>query len=287
MKAMIVDVTINNFQETVMQNSNRLPVLVHFWSPTNDESKLANEILEKLAHEMAGKFILAKVNYNQQHDLVQKLSVPQPPFYKIIKDANIVTESAGLLSEAAYRSLIKATTVEDPSENLRKQAAQAFANGQFDQAVELLGDAARENPNNFKVHLDLVQLYIHTDQLGQAHDLFEKLPEEAQKDPQGSYIKGYLFFSGIAPKPEEIPALQAVLADTPEDSKALYQLAAVLVLNGQMENAFQSLFKLFNSDRDYEEGLPQKTIVQLFEMLSGSQPELVISYRRKFQSLLY
>lgn len=287
MQAMIVDVTINNFQEMVMQNSSRLPVLINFWSPTNEQSKLANTILEKLAQEMAGKFILAKINYDQQHELAQKLSAPTPPFYKLIKDANIVTESEGLFSEDAYRSLLRANIIEDPSETLRKQAAQAFAQGQLDQAIQLLGEAARENPENFKVHLDLVQLYLHSDQLEQATELFSKLPEAAHKDPQGLYIKGLLYFSNLAQKAPDVESIQATLAEDANSCDALFNLTAYLVLNGQMENAIQTLFKLFTIDRSYQEGLPQKTIIQLFDMLSASQPELVTHYRRKFQSLLY
>ncbi|GKT11060.1 MAG: putative thioredoxin [Thiomicrorhabdus sp.] len=287
MQAMIIDVTINNFQEMVMQNSKQHPVLINFWSPTNEQSKLANTILEKLAHEMAGKFILVKINYDQQHELVQKLAVPKPPFYKVIKDGNITTESEGLLSEDAYRSLLNNLITEDPSENLRKQAAQAFAQGQFDQAVALLGNAARENPNNFKVHLDLVQLYLHSDQLEQAKDLFTKLPESAQKDPQGLYIKGILYFSEVAQKAPDVEQIQTTLSQDSNNCDALFNLTAILVLNGQMENALQTLFKLFNLDRSYQEGLPQKTIIKVFDMLSGSQADLVTSYRRKFQSLLY
>jgi len=287
MQAMIVDVTINNFQEMVMQNSKRLPVLINFWSPTNEQSKLANTILEKLAHELAGQFILAKINFDQQHDLVSKLSVPSPPFYKLIQNADIITEARGLQSEDDYRALLNSNITEDASETLRKQAAQAFSQGQFDEAVQCLGDAVRENPNNFKVHLDLVQLYLHTDQLEQANELFAKLPENAQKDPQGLYIKGILYFSEVAQSAPDITHIQTVLANNANDSEALLHLTAYLVLNGQMESAIQTLFKLFTADRTYREGLPQKTIIQLFDMLSGSQPELVSAYRRKFQSLLY
>ena len=287
MQAMIVDVTINNFQEMVMQNSKQLPVLINFWNPTNPESMQANAILEKLAQEMAGKFILAKINFDQQQDLAQKLSVPSVPFYKVIKDGSIATEFEGLLSESAYRSLLNAQIEEDASETLRKKAAQAFTQGQFDQAVEYLGDAARENPNNFKVHLDLIQLYLHTDQLEQANELFSKLPEAAQKDPQGLYIKGVLHFTEVVNNAPPVESIQAALVENPSECDALYHLAAILVINGQMENALQSLFKLFTADRGYQEGLPQKTIIKLFDMLAGTQPELVTAYRRKFQSLLY
>lgn len=286
-QAMIVDVSVNNIQEMVIQNSNRLPVVINFWSHSNEQSKLANTILEKLAVEMAGKFILAKINFDKESVIIEKFGVTSVPFYKVVKNGEIVTEGPGLLSEAAYRSLLNATVTEEPSEVLRKQAAQAFSEGQYDETVRLLGEAAQTNPNNFKIHLDLVQLYLHTDQLEQAKELFSKLPEEAQKDKQGQYIQGILYFTEIIMAAPEVPVIQANLVENPADCDALFYLAGYLVLNGKYENAFQTLFKLFSTDRSYQEGTPQKAIITVFNMLSGSEPELVVNYRKKFQSLLY
>lgn len=284
---MIVDVTLANVQEMVMQNSKRFTVVISFWSSLNEQSKLANTILEKIATEKAGEFILAKINIDREKDITEKFGVTDVPFYKVVKNSEIVTEGAGLLSEADYRSLVNANVQEEQSEVLRKQATQAFAQGQFDQAIQLLGQASQENPNNFKVHLDLVQMYLHTGHLDKANDLLKKLPEEAQNSPQGKQVEGVLYFSQVVEEFPDIQKIQATLAENPEDLDALYGLAGFLILNGQPENALQSLFKLFSLDRNYRDGLPQKTILKAFEMLSGPAPELVTMYRRKFQSLLY
>lgn len=286
-QAMIVDINMNNVQEMVIQNSKRLPVILSFWEPLNEQSKLANTILEKLAAEFAGKFILAKVNAGQQTELVEKFSLPGVPFYKLVKNGDIVTELSGLQSEQHYRDLLNSNITEDPSEVLRKQANQAFAEGQFDQAIALLGEAAQANANNYQIHLDLVQMYLHTGHLEKAQNLFEKLPEEAQQDPKGKELDGVLFFSAAIQDIPDLQSIQATLADNPNDCDALYQLAGLLMLNGQAENALQTLFKLFTADRTYQDGLPQKSIIKAFEMLTAKAPELVTIYRRKFQSLLY
>jgi len=287
MQPMIVDVTLANFQEMIMQNSKRFPVVVSFWSSLNEQSKLANTILEKIAAEKAGEFILAKINIDREKDITEKFGVTNVPFYKVVKNNEILTEGAGLQTEAAYRSLVNAQVEEEPSEQLRKQATQAFSQGEFDDAVTLLGEAAKANPNNFKVHLDLVQMYLHTGHLDKATDLLRKLPEEAQNSPQGKQVDGVLYFSEVVEQSPDIKIIQTTLAQNPNDSDALFGLAGFLMLNGQPENALQSLFKLFTLDRSYQEGLPQKTILKAFEMLSGPAPELVTTYRKKFQSLLY
>jgi len=284
---MIVDVTLANVQEMVMQNSKRFPVVINFWSSLNEQSKLANTLLEKIATERAGEFILAKINIDREKDITEKFGVTEVPFYKVVKNNDIVTEGAGLLTEAAYRSLVEANVQEEPSEQLRKQATQAFAQGEFDLAVKLLGEAAQANPNNFKVHLDLVQMYLHTGHLDKASNLLQKLPEEAQNSPQGKQVNGVIYFTEVVNQSPSIEQIQHALAQNPNDTDALFGLAGFLMLNGQSENALQTLFKLFTLDRGYQDSLPQKTILKAFEMLSGPAPELVTMYRRKFQSLLY
>lgn len=286
-QAMIVDVNINNVQEMVMQNSKRFPVVISFWSPLNEQSKLANTILEKIAAEKAGEFILAKINIAQEKNIAEKFNVQNAPFYKVVKNNDIITEGAGLLSEAEYRSIVNDNIQEEESELLRKQATQAFAQGQFDQAIKLLGEASQSNPNNFKVHLDLVQMYLHTGHLEKAADLLKKLPEEAQNSPQGKEVDGIIYFSEMIENAPDIEAVQAVLAENPDDPQALISLAGYLILNRHSENALMALLKSFASDRDYQDNLARKSLLKAFEMLSGPAPELVTIYRRKFQSLLY
>ncbi|WP_172959680.1 tetratricopeptide repeat protein [Thiomicrorhabdus aquaedulcis] len=297
--AMIADINDSNFQELVMRNSQRFVVLVHFWSALNPQSLLANTLLEKLAHQFAGQFILAKINVEQQRALAQKLGVSDVPFYKLVKDGKMITENAGLLPEAAYRSLLTHNITQEPSEVLRLQATEAFAQGQFDQAVQLLGDAARENPNNFKIHLDLVAMYLHTDHLENAQNLFEKLPQVAQDDPKGKFLRGLLVFSGLVKDAPSIETLQARLAQQPnthgngntsanqDDPEALYYLAGYLMVNAQYQNALQCLFKLFSVNRAYLDGAPQKLILTALDMLAADYPDLIIQSRRKFQSLLF
>lgn len=286
-EAMIVDVTMNNIQEMVMQNSTRLPVLVSFWSPLNEESRQANQILEKLAAEFAGQFILAKINAAQQTEIAEKFNLPGMPFFKVVRNKDILTEQQGLFSEVDYRQLIESIVEVSESETLRKEAKAAFAAGEIDQAIALLGQAAEAEPSNFKVHLDLVMMYLNTGHLAKAQNLFEKLPEEAQQDKLGLEISGVLFFSDLIEGADDLPSVQAALAENPNNCAALMTLSGYLFLNGQAENGMNTLFRVFTLDRQFQEGLPQKAILKAFDMLTAQAPEFVIQTRRKFQSLLY
>lgn len=286
-QAMIVDINLGNVQEMVLQNSKRLPVALVFWSAKNEQSRLIVTILEKLAKEMSGEFILGKVNVDLEPKIVEQLGNPQAPFFKLIKNGDIAVDQAGLQTEQFYRDTLKQNQEKDPSEELRDLAKEAFHQGNLDQAIQLLGEAAKANANNYKIHLDLVQMYIQTGHIEKARDLFVKLPEQAQQDPLGKELDGFIFFSALIEDAPDLTDIQQTLTENPDDCHTLLVFSGILMLNGQAENALQTLIKLFMVDRSYGEGIAQKAILKGFEMLTAKAPELVTMYRRKFQNLLY
>lgn len=173
------------------------------------------------------------------------------------------------------------------SEDLRQQAQNAFIQGDMAQAMELIQKASQTEPTNFKIHLDLVQMYIQTGHLDKAQDLFNKLPDEAKESEEGKPLAGFLTFANSAQQAGDIQEIQKTLQENPNDPAALYGFASILVIHHEYEKALQTLLKLFSVAREYKEGLAQKSLIQLFEQLNSSQPELVKAYRRKLQNLLY
>lgn len=285
-EAYITDITTENFTE-ILNHSSNIPVLMHFWEPLNETSQQVNALLEKLASEFAGQFILAKIHAGQHPELASRSGVSEVPYYKLVFKGEILSEQAGMQTESEYRALLEPHLVKDPSEQLREQAQLAFANGQIDEAIKLIGEAAKTNPNNFRVHLDLVQMYLLTGHLDKANNLFEKLPEEAHQSSEGKRLKGILIFSEIADTSADIESIQRTLQQDPNQPDALYGLAAYLALHNHPEKAMQTLLKLFQIDRTYQEGAPQKALIALFNMLSDSHPQLVSTGRRQLQGLLY
>ena len=76
------------------------------------------------------------------------------------------------------------------------------------------------------------------------------------------------------------------LAKNPQDDEAVYQLAIQQLARQQYDAALDALLKLFIRNRSYSEGLPHKTLLQVFELLGNDHP-LVTTYRRKLFAALY
>jgi len=84
----------------------------------------------------------------------------------------------------------------------------------------------------------------------------------------------------------DLADLKARLAKDPQDDEAVYQLAIQQLARQQYDAALDALLKLFIRNRSYNEGLPHKTLLQVFELLGNDHP-LVSTYRRKLFAALY
>lgn len=284
---MIIDVTKENFQQMVVENSMQLPVLIDFWAPGCEPCKQVMPMLEKLAQDYAGRFILAKINTEEQQEIAEHFQIKGIPHFKIIHQGKVAKELQGALPITDFEEALQPYLKPDESEDLREQAKQAFINGQYDEATALLGQAAQANPNNYKVHLDLVQMYMHTGHMDKAKDLFQKLPEEAQTSPEGKSLDGLMYFAELVESAPSIEEIQQTLQEDPNNPDALYAISGYLMLNQKPEQAMQSLLKLFQVNRSFKEGIAQKTLIKIFETLQTEHPELVFHFRRKLQNLLY
>lgn len=92
-----IEVNDNNFQEKVIEQSKKVPIVIDFWASWCMPCLMLSPILEKLAKEYNGKFILAKLDVGKNQELAQKYGVMSIPSVKMFKNGEIVDEFVGAL----------------------------------------------------------------------------------------------------------------------------------------------------------------------------------------------
>ncbi len=282
----IIQATASNFADLVAL-SHQKPVVVDFWAPWCAPCRTVKPLLEKLAVEYAGGFILALVNSDEEQALAQQYGVRSLPTILLMKNGTAVQTVMGAQPEPALRAMIDPHLAPRPSDNLRVQAKESLAQGKVTDAIELLKQAAEAEPNNYKIHLDLVSIFIQQGDYAQAKDLFNALGQEAKDSKEGKPLGQLLTFVSIiadAPSPDQ---LAHQLAENTKDSLSLYQLAAFAVLDRQFESAIQMYLQLFQQDPTFGEGAAKSCLLTIFEMLNPTQPELVKQGRRRLQTLMF
>jgi thioredoxin 1 len=99
-------VTEATFDQEVMRA--RQPVLVDFWAPWCGPCRMTDPILEKMAHELAGRLVVAKVNVDENPYISQRFGVQSIPTMMIVKNGQIVDRWVGAYPESAIRSKVAA-----------------------------------------------------------------------------------------------------------------------------------------------------------------------------------
>ena len=99
-----IDVNDNNFNELVIEQSKKIPVVVDFWASWCMPCLMLGPILEKLAEEYKGNFVLAKLNVDEARLTSQKYGVMSIPSVKMFKDGKVVDEFTGAVPEPVVRS---------------------------------------------------------------------------------------------------------------------------------------------------------------------------------------
>ena len=97
---MEIEANDGNFQEKVTEQSRKVPVVVDFWAQWCPPCLMLGPVLEKLAREYDGRFVLAKANIDETRATAQKYLVMSIPAVKMFRDGEVVDEFIGALPES-------------------------------------------------------------------------------------------------------------------------------------------------------------------------------------------
>ncbi len=274
-----LDVGLADFQQNVLEESKQRPVVVDFWAPWCGPCKSLKPILEKLAAEYGGKFLLAKINSDDNQELATRYGVRGIPSVKAFVGGEPVDEFSGALPEAEVRAFLD-RLVPGPADELRQQAAAARIAGDAPGALVLLAEASKLDPDHLGVRLDAGEIMLDLNEADEARRLIGNVPDDA--DPRVPALKARLQFMGVAGEDEA--ALRSRVTANENDLQARLKLANLLVAAGQYEAGMDELLEIVRRDRSFEDDAGRKTLLSVFDLLGGD--ERVSHYRRLLASAL-
>ncbi|MBL3527514.1 MAG: tetratricopeptide repeat protein [gamma proteobacterium endosymbiont of Lamellibrachia anaximandri] len=281
----IFEGTGENFDRLVLENSRRGLVLVDFWAPWVGPSMRQREMLSDLAQEYAGRFLLVSVNTDEQKPLAERFGVRSLPSLKLFKNGEMVAEYHGVQPEADYPRIIDEYAAK-PVDQVSAGAIAAWQAGDPDRALQLLAEAAVNEPDNLAFPALMARILMRQDRIDDAHQLLSSLPEVFQNEPQISGMLAHLDFLQTAAGADAKADLEARITATPEDAEARYQLAAVCLHEDEIEQALQHLLLLSRQVPVYRNGIARKGMKALLDMLDPAD-ERVARYRKELFRLNY
>ncbi|MCQ4278598.1 thioredoxin [Pseudomonas stutzeri] len=283
----IFDVTSANFEQLVLENSFHKPVLVDFWAEWCAPCKALMPLLAKITEEYQGELVLAKVNCDIEQDVVARFGVRSLPTVVLFKDGQPVDGFAGAQPESAIRAMLEPHVQAPgaPEADLLETAQALFAEGRISEAENLLKQLLAEDNENAAALILYARCLAERGELGEAELVLDAVKGDEHKQALAGARAQLTFLRQAADLPE-VADLKSRLAQNAEDDEAAYQLAIQQLARQQHEAALDGLLKLFVRNRGYADGLPHKTLLQVFDLLGSDHP-LVTTYRRKLYQALY
>jgi putative thioredoxin len=281
----IVTLTAANFESVVIEGSFDRPVLVDFWADWCAPCRMLMPILAKLAEDYRGRFILAKLNTEEERALAGQFGIRSLPTVQLFKDGQPVDQFMGALPEAQVREFLE-RHLPRASDDLVDQALGMIAAGDVEGAERLIERARAEDPESARIALAELHLTAARGDLDEAQTRLDRLPIELSDDPEVRALRGQLRFASALADAPSVAELEARLSADPKDSEACYQLAGHRVLEGDYQGALELLLELVKRDRSYGEDAARKGMLAVFDLLGGAG-ELVTQYRARMMNALY
>lgn len=279
----IIDVTRENYAQ-VMEASFKVPVLIDFWASWCQPCQVLMPVLAKLADEYQGKFLLGKLNTENEQEIAAQFGIRSIPNVKLFRNGQPVDEFLGALPERAVREFIDRHVARESDAQVA-QAMEQLRAGNAAGAIVLLEEARAADPDNSRVTLALAHAQAAGGDTAAAETTLDSLPPDVRDQPEAASLRSHLFFEGRVAGAPAATELEAKLAADPDDPETLYQLALRRVVERDYDRAMELLLELMKKNRGYGDDAGRLTLLKVFELL-GDDPR-VSRYRSRMASLLY
>ncbi|MGB0867197.1 MAG: tetratricopeptide repeat protein [Granulosicoccaceae bacterium] len=282
----IIEVDESNFMQVVVEGSMQQPVLVDFWADWCEPCKQLMPVLEKLAIEANGAFILAKCNADTNQNITGQIGIRSLPTVLLFGQGQPVDQFMGAIPEGEIRTLLEkhGISFEAPVEETGGLAAarELMAAGQNEQALVMLRQAQADDPENGDILIALGEACLATGDHATVDTVLGNLPESHANNSDANRLRGMYTFAKADDTSIDIDTLAAAVQSGEADSEQRYKYAVKLVASGQIQAAMDELLALMLRDREYGEDGARKGLIAIFDIL-GQDP-LVTKYRRKMAS---
>jgi putative thioredoxin len=278
-----IDVGDDDFASQVLERSHRTPVVVDFWAPWCGPCRALGPLLEKLAAQHAGAFLLAKVNVDQAPAVAQRYAIRSIPAVIGLRDGAIVAEFVGAQPEAIVRRFI-AALLPSEADGLAKAGEALAKAGDVEGAMAKLRAALERDARHPRALLGLARLLGERGDAPGALALLEKITGGETELAEAEQLSAQLRMGAAASSDET--ALRARIESDPDDLDARIQLGRALAARARHEEALEQLLSAVKRDPRFGDDAARKSMLDLFAVLGGEHP-LTQRYRAELARALF
>lgn len=280
----VIATTAAGFERDVIERSRELPVLVDFWADWCGPCRMLAPVLERLAEEFAGRFVLVKADTEAMPEVAAAYGVRSIPAVFAFRDGQVVDGFVGVLPETQIRAFLD-QLMPSPAEH---RAAQARALEATDRAAAeaLYREAQELDPDDPRTTIGLARLALADGRLDNAAAFLAALEARGYLEPEAQTVQAELTLKrGSEQAPGGVDAARAAAAAEPGNLAHAFTLAEALAGEGDYGEALEIALSLVERDRKGVGEEARKLMLAIFGVLPPDS-DLAAEFRRRLSTSL-
>lgn len=281
--AWIIDVGDAEFETAVLGRSETVPVVVDLWAPWCGPCRVLAPILERLAEEHAGAFVLARVNVDEAVGVAQAFAVRSIPAVRAVRDRQVVAHFDGAQPEASVRRFL-ATLLPSEADRQAEAGQRASAAGDGAAAEAAFRAALALDARHPLALLGLARIRAEAGDVEEALRQIEAIGPGTPVSQEAERLAARLR-TGPSASFDEAGLRARVVAD-PHDPASALALGRALAGVGRYEEALELLLESVRRDPRHEEEAARRAMLDVFAILGAEDP-LTVRHRGALARALF
>ena len=280
----MIAITLDNFQQMVVEESKNKLVLVSFWAEQVPESiQLRDKLAVKLSN-LSEHITLATVDCQSQGQIAQQFGIQGVPTAILLKDAQPLDGLSGPQDEESIAVFLD-KHLPKQEDILLEQAKAALSNNQLLDAQNAITQAYQVDNSRADIKLVFIDVYLKTGKTSEAKALLDTIMMVDQ-DSEYQSLVAKVELAEQAENSPEIKALEAQIKGAPNDVSLNQQLAAQYSQVNRQEEALTILFQLVQAGDENTKDKSKELFLDVLKALPDGAP-LALKFRRKLYTLMY
>lgn len=279
----ILDATTATFPAEVAERSKTVPVVVDVWAEWCQPCKMLGPVLEKLAREYDGRFVLVKVDSDKSPEVAAGLQARSIPAVYGVRDGQILEAFTGVQSESFIRQWLD-RLLPSKAETLAAEARD-LESSDPDAAASKYAEALALEPELPAARIGQGRLAMAAGRIEEAQATVAELERRGFLEPEGERLKAELVLKAQGVGSAELDAALAESEANPRDKSKKLRLAEALAAAGRHEEALATALDLVETDRKNTGEEARKLMLAVFQLLPEDS-KTVVDFRRRLSFAL-